>query len=115
MAAMDDKIELISDGEGLAIIGKKTAVERFMAHVGLPAVIESPQLGAALQRSASVAQASSQVAAESHRWVKLTSDSAAKIADIGLTPTKNKGISHAMLGPRGSIKGWLQIDTTAAA
>ena len=32
---MDDEVELISDGEGLAVIGNPTAVERFMASVGL--------------------------------------------------------------------------------
>jgi hypothetical protein len=31
---MDDKVELISDGAGLAVLGKPSAVERFMASVG---------------------------------------------------------------------------------
>ena len=33
---MNDKVELISDGDGLAIVGNPSAVERFMASVGLP-------------------------------------------------------------------------------
>ena len=32
---MDNEIELISDGEGLAVIGESTAVERFVASLGL--------------------------------------------------------------------------------
>ena len=33
---MDNGIELISDGDGLAVIGEPSAVERFLATVGLP-------------------------------------------------------------------------------
>lgn len=112
---MDDEIELISDGEGVAVIGNETAVERFMAHVGLPSVPESPRLGAALAAGSAASQTGSQIAANSHRWVKLTADSAQKMHDIGLTPTKTRGISHAMLGRRGSIKGWLQLETGTGA
>ena len=32
---MDDRLELISDGDGLAVLGNPSAVERFMASVGL--------------------------------------------------------------------------------
>ena len=32
---MDNEIELISDGDGLAVIGNPTAVERFLASEGL--------------------------------------------------------------------------------
>lgn len=112
---MDDEIELISDGEGVAVIGSTTAVERFMAHVGLPEIPESPRLGAALSAGAAAAQAGSQIATNSHRWVKLTADSAEKLKTFALTPTKTPGVSHAMLGPRGSIKSWLQIETGPGA
>ena len=33
---MDNEIQLISDGDGLAVIGNPTAVERFLASEGLP-------------------------------------------------------------------------------
>ena len=32
---MDNEIQLISDGDGLAVIGDPTAVERFLASEGL--------------------------------------------------------------------------------
>jgi hypothetical protein len=112
---MDDEVELISDGEGLAVIGKPTAVERFMASVGLSSNAGSPRLGAAFSAGASVAQTGSAIAANSGRWLKLTQDSAQKLQKYPLTPTKTPGVSHAMLGQRGAIKGWLQIETGAAA
>jgi hypothetical protein len=33
---MDNEIQLISDGDGLAVIGDATAVERFLVSEGLP-------------------------------------------------------------------------------
>lgn len=109
-----DEIELISDGDGLAVIGNPTAVERFIESAGL-AELDSRDLGTALRAGASVAQAGSEIAQQSGRWMKLTADSATKLKDVGLTPTKTPGVSHAMLGPRGSIKGWLQIETGPGA
>ena len=76
MGALDNEIELISDGDGLAVIGNPTAVERFMASVGLSSNAGSPSLGAAFSAGASVAQVGSEIAANSGRWVKLTEESA---------------------------------------
>jgi hypothetical protein len=106
---LDNEVELISDGEGLAVIGNPTAVERFMASVGLSSNAGSPRLGAVFSAGASVAQAGSEIAANSGRWVKLTEESARKVKAFGLTPTKTPGVSHAMVGKPGDIKNWIQI------
>lgn len=115
MTALDNEIELISDGDGLAIIGESSAVERFMASMGLSSDAESPRLGAALSAGAAVAQTGSEMSAESGRWLKLTTESAQNLLKYPLTPTETPGVSHAMLGQRGSIQKWLQIETGAAA
>ena len=47
--------------------------------------------------------------------MKLTEDSARKVREIGWTPTKTDGVSHAMLGKRGDIKNWVQIVTSPGA
>jgi hypothetical protein len=109
VAALDDQVELISDGDGLAIIGNPTAVERFVASVGLSPNAGSSRLGAALALGASVAQTGSEIAANSGRWVKLTDESAQRVKNLGLTPTETRGISYAMVGPRGDIKHWIKI------
>lgn len=106
---MDDEVELVSDGDGLAVIGEPTAVERFMSATGL-SNLESQPLGLALAIGASVAQVGADAAANSGRWLKLTAESAEKLKDMPLTPTKTPGVSHAMLGQRGSIKSWLQVE-----
>ncbi|MCM9080082.1 hypothetical protein L1606_18685 [Streptomyces spororaveus] len=113
---MDNAIQLISDGDGLAVIGDPTDVERFLASEGLP----SKDLGAGRLKSvfdtgAAVAQAGSEIAANSGRWVKLTTESAQRLKKFGLMETKTPGVSHAMLGKPGSIKSWLQIEKGAGS
>ncbi|MDW3214989.1 MAG: hypothetical protein R8G01_13380 [Ilumatobacteraceae bacterium] len=111
---MGNEIELISDGDGLAVIGNSSAVERFMASVGL-----SPDSGAArgavLNFGAAVAKAGADVAAESGRWVKLTEESAQKVRKFGLMDTKTPGVKHAMIGRPGDIQQWIQIAKSPTA
>jgi len=95
------------------VIGEPNAVERFIASTGL-SNLPSERLGPAFTAIASAAQAGAEVASNSGRWVKLTKESAQNLQKYGLTPTKTKGVSHAMLGQRGSIKKWLQIETAGA-
>lgn len=110
---MSAEIQLISDGDGVAIIGDPGAVERFLLDEGLP--LDSPRLpklARGLGSGAAGAQAVQAIAESSGRWVKLTPESVDKIKKFGLTPTKAPGVSHAMAGKPGQIKGWLQISTS---
>lgn len=86
-AAMNHEIQLISDGDGLAVIGDSTAVERFLAAKELPAKeLELHRIKGALSTGAAAAQAGSEIAANSCR-VKLTPESAQKVKKYGLTPS----------------------------
>ncbi|MDP9823556.1 hypothetical protein [Nocardioides massiliensis] len=112
---MENEIELMSDGDGLAVIGEASAVERFLDTLGLPSkdlglarLSKVLNLGAVGSHAAS-AHAASQVV-DSARWVRLTEDSARKVNQLGLTPTKTSGVSHAMIGTPGDIKSWIQLD-----
>ncbi|THA85586.1 hypothetical protein [Streptomyces sp. A0592] len=108
---MDNAIQLISDGDGLAVIGNPTDVERFLASEGLPSKDIGPgRLRSVFGTGAAVAQAGSEIAGNSGRWVKLTTESAQRLKKFGLMETKTPGVSHAMLGKPGSIKSWLQIE-----
>ncbi|MQA35720.1 hypothetical protein, partial [Modestobacter roseus] len=108
---MDSDIQLISDGDGLAVIGEPAAVERFLADEGLPGKkLELSRLRGFLSSGGALAQAGSEVAAHSGRWVKLTPESADLVKKYGLMNSKTPGVSHAMVGQPGSIKKWLQID-----
>lgn len=75
---VESEIELISDGDGLAVIGDPMAVERFLSSAGVPSrdLQLHQKLGPALKTGSGVAQAGSQIASNSGRWVKLTEESA---------------------------------------
>jgi len=107
---MNDEIQLISDGAGVAVIGDAAAVEQFLATEGLPSKdLELPKARKVLAAGSGAAQAGSEIAANSGRWVKLTEESAQMVKKYGLMESKTPGVSHAMVGKPGDIKSWLQI------
>lgn len=115
---MADEIELIHDGEGLAVIGTPSAVERFLDSVGLLSFsreLRLDRLVSALDTGSKLAEAASNIAENAGRYVRLTKESAEQVKKFGLMPTKTKGISHAMLGAPGSISKWLQIEDSPAS
>ncbi|WP_411089561.1 hypothetical protein [Streptomyces sp. 061-3] len=109
---MDSKIQLISDGDGLAVLGSRTDVERFLASEGLLSLSKDlglHRLGPLLRTGAGVAQAGSEIATHSSRWLKLTKESAHLYKKYGLIESKTPGVSYAMVGKPGSIKSWIQV------
>lgn len=107
---MDDEIQLISDGHGLAVIGEQAAVDRFLVSEGLlTQAVALPRLGSVISTGAAAAQAGSEIAANSGRWVKLTEESAQLVKKYGFMESKTPGVSHAMVGQPGSVKSWLQV------
>ena len=107
----DELIELISDGTGLAVLGSAAAVEEFMASTGLTPREEHKRGTAQIISAGSgAAEVASKYAENSGRWLKMTAESTKKLKDLGgLTPTTTPGISHAMIGPRGATKSWIQV------
>lgn len=116
---MGSEIDLVSDGDGLAVIGDAADVERFFLSAGLNQMasreLDVHRLWAFAGTAGAAAQVGAEIASNSGRWVKLTAESAAAVKKYGLTPTKTPGVSHAMIGDRGDIKQWLQIVQTPSA
>ena len=110
---MSNEIELVYDTDGLAVIGQPKAVERFLRDQGLDGL---PSRGLDVHRVWSLShtgggalQASSELVANSGRWVKLTRESATAVKKFGLMGTKTPGVFHAMIGRPGRTKRWIQI------
>src|ERR1700722_16073124 len=117
--AMGSEIDLVSDGDGLALIGNSTDVERFLLSAGLD---KAPSRNLDLHRLWSysgtvgaAAQIGADFAENSGRWVKLTAESAEAVKKYGLMPTKTPGVSHAMIGEPGDIRQWLQVAQAPSA
>lgn len=108
---MNDEIQLISDGDGLAVIGDPTAVERFLVSERLPSKdLGLKRLGSVLNIGAEAAQAGSEIAANSGRWVQLSKESAQLVEKYGLRKSSKSGLSSGVLkGNKGQIKGFVEF------
>ncbi|RAX48239.1 hypothetical protein DQ353_16260 [Arthrobacter sp. AQ5-05] len=103
---MDNEIQLISDGDGVAVIGDPTAVERFLVSEGLPSKdLGLQRLRPVLGVAAGVAHAGSEISANSGRWVKLTEESAQAIKKYGLMKSSKTGLSMGVVQAKDQAKG----------
>jgi hypothetical protein len=110
---LDNEIQLISDGDGLAIIGEPKAVETFLRAEGLWDVSKKFDLGrlrSLLAIGSDIAQTASEIAANSACWLKLTPESARLRKEHGLMETKKPGVSYVMVGVPGKVQNWLQTE-----
>ena len=107
----DSEIQLISDGDGLAVIGESTDVERFLAAEGLPSKdLGLQRLNSIFRAAGAAMQGGSVIAANSGRWVQLTKESAHLADRLGLRASANTGLSTGVLkGEKGQIAGFLQF------
>jgi len=116
---MSNEIQLISDRDGMAVIGNPTDVERFLHDQGLDRTpskdLDMRRVAPLLGSGGAAVQVGSELAADSGRWVKLTKDSAEAVRRCGLVPTKTPGVSHAMIGKPGASERWLQIEKAPGA
>jgi hypothetical protein len=110
---VDNEIELICDGDGLAVIGAPAAVDRFLASEGLPSrELGLQRLRPAIGAVSGVVQTGSEIAANSGRWVKLTEKSAQLVKKHNLMKGSETGVSRAVLTENGKIKGFLEMVNT---
>jgi len=95
---VSDEVELISDGDGLAVIGDRLAVEQFLSSAGVPSrdLQLHQRLGSILNAGSGVAQAGSQFATNSGRWVKLTEESAKALKLGRAMKGSSDGLSRAI-------------------
>ncbi|PPF86746.1 hypothetical protein C5C03_11595 [Clavibacter michiganensis] len=108
---MDDDVQLISDGDGLAVIGEPAAVERFFAANELPTGrdLGLKKLWPVIGVAASVIQGGSEVAANHGRWIKLTKESAAALANNPAMKGSADQLSRAIVMHGGKTKKILEF------
>ena len=110
-STVDNEIQLISDSDGLAVIGDSAVVDRFLASEGLPSrELGLRRLRPALGTASAAVQAGSEVAANSSRWVKLTKESAQLVNKYGLMKSSETGLGLGVIQEQGGrIKGIVQF------
>lgn len=95
---MNDEIQLISDGDGLAVIGESGAVDRFLMSQGMEGVHLGrgglPVRGAVGWMGAATA-AGATIAENSGRWMKLAEESYEATKHLPLVKNATTGLVHA--------------------
>ncbi len=115
---MSEEITLVSDGDGLAVIGNTTDVERFLTSEGLVKWrdFELPKHSSVLRAGSIAADVGSTIPANSGRWVKLTEKSVHLIDQHGLMKGSNGLVSRGVVQAKGGeIKGIVEFVTGPGA
>lgn len=113
-----DEIEIVSDGQGVALLGDAGAIDRFLASEGLPAReldLSRLRTATATATGAGVVQAGSQVAATSGRWVLLTEKSARAMKSMPMMRGSTAHTSRAVAMDGGRTSHILEIVRTPGA
>lgn len=102
---------MVSDGDGIALIGPPSAVELFLTSHKLESrELDLPRLSRAFGGSAAVAQAGSEIAANSGRWMKLTEESYQATKLLPKVTNSSTDQWHAILrAPNGQFAKNLQF------
>lgn len=108
---MSDELEIISDGEGLALFGDQSSIERFLSSTGLASKeIDLARFAPKAATGAHLAQSGIETFASHGRWVKLTKDSAAAMKNAPLMKGPNPETARAIVVQgSGRTKHILQI------
>jgi hypothetical protein len=112
--AATGEVQLISDGDGLAIVGNSTDVERFLISEGLASKeLGMSRLSRALGIGSAGAQAWAGIAANSNRWLKLTKESAQLRSKYGLMKDSVTGLEMGVVHAKqlaSGIKGPVRFE-----
>ena len=131
---MDDpsvrnEIQLISDGDGLAVIGDPAAVERFMVAEGLMSkefrlpnlnqivgsvVSIADSVSSIAGSMSSIAESTTSIAETVGKWVKVSQDVAKVVEKYHLSVTKNPGLLQAVVSQVEGLKGFAQVSQATA-
>lgn len=110
-------LEVISDGEGLVVMGDAQQVEKFMEVVNLPSTsLDLRKLLPSASVGAAAVNAAAEVSANAGRWMKLTEESARAAQALPLVKNSTTHFVHATTrAPNGQFAKNLQFVTKPGA
>lgn len=95
---MAEEIELINDGDGVAVLGEPRAVDAFLRSRGLESSASEFSLGGrAAGKAAGLVNAGAVASATSGKWLRLTDESAAAMKVMPMVKNSTTGNLHAIL------------------
>lgn len=115
-SSADHEIQVITDDEGVALVGDAAAIDEFLVARGIPSrVLDLQRLVLSLGSAGGAAKAASALSVQSGRWVKLTEESARKLQEVGAMSGSKGGLSRAVIqGKDGRIQGIAEFSKNAS-
>ena len=98
-------VNVISDGDGVAVVGEQSEVDEFLASLALTS--RASRINSApseVASSSGIAEITTQVTS----WISATEEVMQLVQDLGIAPTKVKGIAGAVLEKSSKARGWIQ-------
>lgn len=109
-------IEIVSDINGVAVLGERGAVDKFMKSVGLVSKeLPLDRLNPVTGLGGAVLQSSTGIAENYGRWVKLSEESARIFNHSKLMAGSEKGLARAVVMKDGRISNLLEIVASPTA
>ena len=119
---MEQEIQLISDGDGVAVIGDPTAVDLFLSSANLSSkelplgkLGSAARSGGAARAGSAALETGAEIAANSGRWLKLTEESANALKLGTAMKGSAEGVSRAIVTDNGKISSILEFAKAPAA
>lgn len=112
------EIQIISDGDGMAVMGKPELVAAFLAdvEVGESADIPKGRMSSLLSSLATGSEVASAVAENSGKWLKLDDASAQALKKYGQSFSQKNGLMYGVVrGEKGQIAKHLQFVPSASS
>ena len=113
---MSGKLEVISDGDGVVVLGPSSEVARFVEGLTAPVKdLDLPKLRRVVSSGGAAAQASATIAADAGKWIKLTDESARKLKQLEAMKGSAGDVSRAILMEKGKTSHILEFAKTPGA
>lgn len=113
---MSGELEVISDGDGVVVLGPSSEVARFVEGLTAPVKdLDLPKLRRVVSSGGAAAQASATIAADAGKWIKLTDESARKLKQLEAMKGSAGDVSRAILMEKGKTSHILEFAKTPGA
>ena len=113
---MSGELEVISDGDGVVVLGPASEVARFVEGLTAPVKdLDLPKLRRVVSSGGATAQASATIAADAGKWIKLTDESARKLKQLEAMKGSAGDVSRAILMEKGKTSHILEFAKTPGA
>lgn len=107
---MSSGIQLISDGEGVLVVGDESDVHSFLESEGLPARgFDITRLAALAEAAPGALTTFRDLQTQTTRWVKVTKQSAEVLEKFGLKDSLVQGLRQVVLGESGDAGKWVEL------